>query len=382
MLSLPLFRNWSWLFLGLLLLGISCQNPENAQKSPSLPLELTPADLSESSHRRMAPFSFRNQLNFQGELNGRPFQLNMTIMDSLVSGEGNFEDTQSTLSVAGHQRWQAGEWVELEVQENQKVLGTFLAQPVAGMRLEGEWQPRGSKRVSPMRWTAEEQVIAMPPPVSQAGEIIINRRELDMRSPDSMCLFRYEYPKFSGFASLELNRRINQLVGLPSKRDMQARMGSCAAEAYEMGEGWKQELLYSYQVHLFTPELMSVSMISTVTETAYDKVSVLEQAQLLNIDPRTGQVWENDQLFVSDFSARLTPMIEQWLKQQYAGDLDLEYDKIESSQAFAFHPGHLVVRFDPYTLGEFMPKPISLTFPYAEVKDLFLPIGPVSRLMQ
>ena len=123
-------------------------------------------------------------------------------------------------------------------------------------------------------------------------------------------------------------------------------------------------------------------MISTVTETEYERVSVLEQANILHVDPRTGQVWETNQLFISDFSAQLTPMIEQWLERQYAGDLSLDYDKIESSQTFEFHPNHLVVRFDPYSLGEFMPKPISLTFPYAKVKDIFLPTGPLNRLLK
>jgi hypothetical protein len=372
------------LFSFLAVLGglfLSCEN--SPQTASSLPIDAAPANLQEVSHLRVAaPFSSQQDVLYQGELQDRPISLSLTIkQDSLVSGEGTFMDGPELIQVTGQISRPLETQFALELSSENQPLGKFQAILQGGMSLAGEWTPhQESNQVQPMRWVPKEQVVKMPPPISTSGFVTIENRVIRMSSPDSACRITHEYPRFSGFASTELNRKINEWTA-PRRMEIQRQLANCAVEASEINGAWEQHTQASYQIHLFTPKLMSLSLIRDVFE-QQGSLPVSEQyASILNLNPHTGQAYAMEEIFTEGFQTELNARIEQWWEQRFMGDLELESDQIAVHQQFEFHPDLMIVRFDPNTVGEYVPKAIRIPFPYQDIAGWFRPGSPVQSFL-
>ncbi|MEM7654683.1 MAG: hypothetical protein AAF399_01030 [Bacteroidota bacterium] len=372
---------YSVLLSSLILLGIGCQENGDSQ---GVSLEVGPADLQEVTHLRMtAPFSFKSEVLYEGELEQRPFHISLTIQgDSLVKGEGTFLDKEQVLLAQGNLDRSLETQLALALRSGGESLGNFRAVLKPGMSLEGEWQPTlRSNQVQPMRWLPKEQLVSMPQPISTNGFITIESRELSMKSPDSRCIIQYAYPRFSGFANTEINRKVNQLAGAPNRMEIQSQLANCSVESTEMEESWQQHIQHGYHIHVFTPELLSLSLTQTLQEQRGNLPVSEEYAQLVNLNPQTGQPYEVTEIFAEDFQEPLNSLIQQWWDQRFEGDLSLEVSSISTHQQFEFYPDQMVVRFDPNTVAAFVPKAIRIPLSYDISQELFQEQGPIQRLM-
>jgi len=253
-------------------------------------------------------------------------------------------------------------------------------------QIEGKWaRPDGSK---------ETPFLVVQQPIQFTGPVRVNPKVIKEANKEAHYTIDAEYPQIEGDARFEkFNREARAMIAkdvAAFKTSETAAEGDADAGTDAPAETGDSTQNIGYEIRLATDDLISVQF----TEDSYSRGAAHpnQLTSVLNYDVKNGKKLALADLFnpkanyLSVISAYCTKDLKQ--QSQQSKDSMLSDDMIQSGasaradnyKAWAITKKGLWITFDPYQVAAYAAGPQYVLVPYAALKDIVKPDGPLAGL--
>lgn len=337
-----------------------------------------PADLP-SPHLRRAPTqSTSAETQFFGTIGNDSVAIILTTVDSTITGQAIYVERNDTFQLRGSTSFRPKEPLMIQMYKDEMIQGLFRGPMPSSTSWHGEWQHNPEDRVQLFSFSSDQAAYTFLP---NNHTVKIKRRNLELASPDQSCRLVFDYPVFSKSTQSPSFHTLNRHLKPPKMTALSQQLASCLAENNEMLDGYTRTEHTSYTIHLMSEKLVSISLLTTITQDNGEQLIETSSATSHTFNPADGSKWTQSDLFVSDFETELVGMIQAHLQKNYGSDWGVAFDTISPDQDMEFHRHHLVVAFDSEELGPFATGRIRIPFWYSDIKHLLRPEGPLFSML-
>jgi len=228
-------------------------------------------------------------------------------------------------------------------------------------------------------------------PIALSGDVELVSKQIKESNKKSMYEIAAQYPQLSGGSNPNFEKFNQTVRGLVARKVAEFKKAISPQEGEEPPpEGsMGSDLTISYEIALAQDDLISVQFdVGSYSQGAAHPNSY---AEVVNYDLRNGQPLKLSDLFKP--GAKYLPALSSYaiadLKKQSKDKGDaLPDDQIQSGAApatknydnWTITRKGLGIYFDAYQVGPYAAGPQSVLVPYANLKDLINPDGPIAQL--
>jgi len=268
--------------------------------------------------------------------------------------------------------------------------GTWKQSNEGAIEIKGNWtRPNGDKQAA---FSLEQE------PIEFTTGVEIVARQIKEKNTKVKYEVDVEYPQLTGFVDPNFEKFNQAARGLAAKKvaDFKKEMTPTPADepaADLPGENLGSDLGMSYEVVLAKDELISIEF--TVSSYSAGAAHPNSYTEVLNFDLKNGKLLKLADLFQpgAKYVQALSRYAIDDLKKQgkKAGDdAMLEDDWIQKGAAadpanfdnWTITKQGLELTFDPYQVGPYAAGPQQVLAPYAALRDIIKPDGPVGQFVK